>query len=263
MNHHVSLFACARTIQASGNNKRSRTPLANQKHSTVILVAIVIKLYGHTHRSMDSNSFFSRLKFPHRHRQLRDFETLRKQDEGSKGGPKSNQPKRWSEIIARSSAGNASDSPTITDTQDPTGVQESGPVKGYTVQQTPNLPTSQRLWNKAYGSLENDGDTAKLVRAYVKTLMTILTTETTTADSGTDTLTEPEDPTERQIYMRKLVEEGLAKVTTTDKITKGLGSVAQFILSVKDMVDLAIQNIPQAALPWAGVCIGLQVSTFP
>ena len=63
--------------------------------------------------------------------------------------------------------------------------------------------------------------------------------------------------------MKKLVEEGQAKVSTPSKITKGVGDVAQFILSAKGMIDLAIQNIPQAALPWAGVCVGLQVSNHP
>lgn len=65
------------------------------------------------------------------------------------------------------------------------------------------------------------------------------------------------------MYMKKLVEEGRAKIFTAAKITKGVGGVAQFILSAKEMIDLAIQNIPQAALPWAGVCIGIQVSIYP
>ena len=80
------------------------------------------------------------------------------------------------------------------------------------------------------------------------------------SDAGIDASTEPKDPTERQKHMRRLVEEGQARVATTAKITKGVGDVAQFVLSAKAMIDLAIQNIPQAALPWAGVCIGLQVS---
>ena len=62
--------------------------------------------------------------------------------------------------------------------------------------------------------------------------------------------------------MRKLVEQGRARIATAYKITKGVGDVAKFVLSAKAMIDLAIQNIPQAALPWAGVCIGLQVSAL-
>src|SRR5256885_6569071 len=39
-----------------------------------------------------------------------------------------------------------------------------------------------------------------------------------------------------------------------------VSDVAQFILPAKEMMDVAIQNIPQAALLRAGVCVGLQVN---
>lgn len=80
--------------------------------------------------------------------------------------------------------------------------------------------------------------------------------------SGADEVpAEFNDPTKRDTYMKKLVEEGRAKISTASKITKGVGDVAKFILSAKGMIDMAIQNVPQAALPWAGVCVGLQVSS--
>jgi hypothetical protein len=133
--------------------------------------------------------------------------------------------------------------------------KEPLPATEFVVQQTQAISTSQRLWNDAYDSLENDSETAELVRAYVKTLTTILT-----AEKAPDT-SKLKDPIQRQIYMKKLVEDGQAKVSAASKITNAVGDVAQFILSAKGMIDLAIQNIPQAALPWAGVCIGLQVSS--
>jgi hypothetical protein len=135
----------------------------------------------------------------------------------------------------------------------------------FAAQQNQVISTSQRLWNDAYDGLENDGETAKLVQAYVNTLKTVLKAENApdTPDSGAnDVSTGLKDPTKRQIYMKKLLENGRAKVFTTSNITKGVGDVAQFILSAKGLVDLAVQNIPQAALPWAGVCIGLQVRTL-
>jgi hypothetical protein len=137
----------------------------------------------------------------------------------------------------------------------PAGAHRPEPAADPTEQQTPNLPTSQRLWNRAYDSLESGGDSTKLVRAYIKILTTVLATEAA-ADANAPT----EDPAERQRYMRKLVQDGQVRVAAAAKITKGLGDVAHFVLSAKDMIDLAIQNIPQAALPWAGVCVGLQVS---
>ncbi|KAL2015568.1 hypothetical protein VTK56DRAFT_5217 [Thermocarpiscus australiensis] len=125
-------------------------------------------------------------------------------------------------------------------------------------QQPPALSVSQTLWNAAYDSLEEDTDTAELVRSYLKTL--IIASD---IDSSTDLSAELKDPVQRQTYMRELVEKGQAKISTPSKITKGVGDVAQFILSAKPIIDSAIQNIPQAALPWAGVCVGLQILLNP
>lgn len=78
-----------------------------------------------------------------------------------------------------------------------------------------------------------------------------------------DVSTQLRDQTKRQIFMKKLVEEGQAQTTTASRIAEGIGGAAQFILSVITTVNPVIQNIPQAApaaLPLAGACIGLKVS---
>jgi hypothetical protein len=174
-------------------------------------------------------------------------------DVGSKDGTGLDLPTA-SEITEGSTA-DASRPPAIAGAQDPTAAQGPEPAADPTEQQTPSLSTSQRLWNTAYDNLESGGDSAELVRAYIEILRTVLATE---ADADANASTE--DPTERQIYMRKLVQDGQKKVASAAKITKGLGDAAHFVLSAKGMIDLAVQNIPQAALPWAGVCVGLQVS---
>jgi hypothetical protein len=179
----------------------------------------------------------------------------------------------------------------------------------------PALSTSQRLWNEAYESIEKDEATAKLTKAYMRILTTVLMPDeasyTAPSESG-DLLVEPKDtsdrekfitqlakayvtkilttvfktekaydtaafrakdlstrlnelkdPTKRQEYMKVLVEGGQAKIsaTTALKIVNGVGAVAQFLVSAMDPISVAVGNLPQAALPWAGVCIGLQVST--
>jgi hypothetical protein len=134
-----------------------------------------------------------------------------------------------------------------------------------TIRQRKNLElsVSQRLWNTAYDSLEADKDTMKLTQSYANTLVRVLKAERA-ADMSTsedDILAELKDPINRQEYMRKLVDKGREKIATSTKVLSTVGDVAQFILSAKGMVDAAIQNIPQAALPWAGVCVGLQVSS--
>jgi hypothetical protein len=140
--------------------------------------------------------------------------------------------------------------------------KEPQPATEFAVRQTQAISMSQRLWNAAYDSLEEGDDTAELVRSYVKILTKVLKAEEASDPSAPDDVSaELKDPTKRQTYMVSLVEEGRKKTATTSKITKGVSDVAQFILSAKGMVDAAIQNIPQAALPWAGVCVGLQVSS--
>ena len=133
------------------------------------------------------------------------------------------------------------------------------------IQQSHALSTSQRLWNAAYDRLGGDKDTAELVGSYVETLTKVLNANIpkTVASGAGDISAELKDPAKRQKYMEDLVKKGQSKVATASKITNGVGDVARFVLSAKGMIDAAIQNIPQAALPWAGVCIGLQVSNHP
>ncbi|KAK9798008.1 hypothetical protein SCARD494_03180 [Seiridium cardinale] len=117
---------------------------------------------------------------------------------------------------------------------------------------------SQSLWNDAYDILVNDQDKSvgDLVEAYVATLSKVL------ADGDT-----PDIPAKlhhremRQAYMLKLVRDGQAKVATRSKVMNGVGEVAKFMVSAKSVIDLAVQSFPQAALPWAGVCIGLNMKS--
>ena len=53
----------------------------------------------------------------------------------------------------------------------------------------------------------------------------------TVAYGAGDISTELEDPAKRQKHMKDLVKEGQSKVATASKITKGVGDVAQFVLS--------------------------------
>ena len=142
---------------------------------------------------------------------------------------------------------------------------------------------SEKLWNDAYDSLEKDED--KLVEAYRSILAELLVDEklkdlkaekaTDASPSGANDilaerddlrakiLEELKDRSKREIYMNMLVESGKAKVAKSSKITKAVDTFAKAILPVKPIVDSVIEYTPQAApaaLPWAGVCFGLQVS---
>lgn len=167
--------------------------------------------------------------------------------------------------------------------------QEPVPLRGQRVDSLSRFSSfliQQVPLHICHGYAEKDED--KLVKAYVNVLAKYLedlkatdTSVTGTSDipideklktkntsdiSATgfiDISTELKDRTMRKIYMDSLVEVGRAKVAKASKITKGVGAIAETVLSAKPVIDLAIQNIPQAApaaLPWAGVVVGLQVS---
>ncbi|KAK3934043.1 hypothetical protein QBC46DRAFT_429380 [Diplogelasinospora grovesii] len=126
-----------------------------------------------------------------------------------------------------------------------------------TEQPTSKLSTSERLWNAAFDKLEEDN--AELVGSECSG-------EETREFSTTELSAKLKDPAMRQEHMKELVQKGQEKISKAAKITAGVGDVADFILSAKKMVDTVLQTVPHAApaaLPWAGVCIGLQILRNP
>ena len=67
------------------------------------------------------------------------------------------------------------------------------------------------------------------------------------------------DSTARREQMHQLVQAGLKKMQREARIMHGIGEAMRPVLSVKSIIDSAIQAAPHTALPWAGVCIALQV----
>ncbi|KAK3376687.1 WD40-repeat-containing domain protein [Lasiosphaeria ovina] len=141
--------------------------------------------------------------------------------------------------------------------------QSKSTATEFTEQPTPVISTSERLWNTAYDSLELED--AELVGSYVKILDSVLGDETS-EPSTADARAKLEDPTMRQQHMKELVQKGQEKISKTSRISTRVGDLTDFVLSAKPMVDLVLQSVPQAApaaLPWAGVCLGLQILRNP
>ncbi|CAK7233998.1 hypothetical protein SEUCBS140593_008789 [Sporothrix eucalyptigena] len=66
--------------------------------------------------------------------------------------------------------------------------------------------------------------------------------------------------------MVRLVKLGQEKIKRATKITESMGSFVEKILLAKPMVDFMLQNVPQAApaaVPWAGVCMALDMLCKP
>ncbi|KAK1237731.1 hypothetical protein MKX07_003567 [Trichoderma sp. CBMAI-0711] len=128
---------------------------------------------------------------------------------------------------------------------------------------TSNVPNGlpERLWDHAYDELKISD--AALVQAYEKILTRKLSGQgfgspVTTSDQN---IIAQHDTDARRIQMRQLIQEGLDKTAGEARIKQAFG--AAFVLYAKDRISAAIQAMPQAALPWTGICVGLEMIQSP
>jgi hypothetical protein len=146
-------------------------------------------------------------------------------------------------------------------------ISESAPLLSQTAGSTTGSATStgsrpEQLWNKAYDELKKDH--GELLQGYEK----ILSQELNGVDWNTvlsksqlvGTMIEEENPVERMSQMTRLIQAGLKKTETEANMKERAGEAIRVVLSAKKMIDSVIEKVPQAALAWTGVCLGLQVS---
>lgn len=110
-------------------------------------------------------------------------------------------------------------------------------------------PTREQMWAQAYIDLEKSEP--KLAEAFRKIVRAQL------KQSGLIELGEKDHPTPDQ--MQKLVHEGLDRLSTESAIKQGIGTALDAIKPVRDIMDQVVTFAPQASVPWAGVCLGLEV----
>jgi hypothetical protein len=132
--------------------------------------------------------------------------------------------------------------------------------KATTANAHPAASLPERLWDRAYDDLK--GEDSRLLDAYEKILSYNLDANST---SSTASKLQPNaivqnDPDSRRRQMEQLVHTGLDKTAREAKVKGVLGSTIDVVLSARDTISFAIQAMPQAALAWSGVCIGLEVS---
>jgi hypothetical protein len=120
---------------------------------------------------------------------------------------------------------------------------------------------SERLWNRAYDELKRSEP--KLLDAYERILSRELKIDPSNPDeSQFENSIEQVNTTKRWLQMEQLAQAGLKKTEGEHKVKQAVGDVLQGVLAVKDIVSLAVQTVPQAALAWTGVCLAVQVIPF-
>lgn len=127
---------------------------------------------------------------------------------------------------------------------------------------TASIP--ERLWNRAYDQAKESN--ASIAEAYEKILSARLREQdadvTNNAQLDHLDLRQNEiaaDPEKRRLQMAQLVESGLRKTENDANAKANMEESVRCAMTVKGSVDKAVQASPEAALPWVGVCIALEV----
>ncbi|KAF7524678.1 hypothetical protein G7054_g11335 [Neopestalotiopsis clavispora] len=123
----------------------------------------------------------------------------------------------------------------------------------------PLLPTVQaRLWNQAYDALKTSEP--KLVGAYEKGLSAEFGADhltPVTSDSDQNEISVSHETRQRQ--MQKLLQDGLDKTQKQALIKGGINEGLKVVQTVREIAEKAVSAIPEAAVAWVGVCLGLQI----
>ncbi|KAK4139205.1 uncharacterized protein C8A04DRAFT_33317, partial [Dichotomopilus funicola] len=157
--------------------------------------------------------------------------------------------------IAAATATSASQLPAAPAT-DSTKTETSTDADGV----TPSLPV--RLWDRAYNDFKREE--ADLVDVYEKILSRQLQDGlgSVVPESQPNTIAQNNSDTRRH-QMTQLIHAGLDKIGREATVKEGLGVAVDVVLSARNIISLAIQALPQAALAWTGICLTLELLANP
>ncbi|KAL7905336.1 hypothetical protein GGI35DRAFT_488614 [Trichoderma velutinum] len=116
----------------------------------------------------------------------------------------------------------------------------------------------ETIWDRAYDALKTED--AALVQAYERILSSKLQNTDVTADVN---VINQHDKEKRRSQMHQLVKGGLDKISQETKVKSHVGSVLQTVKLAQNIVTEVIKDVPQAAIPWAAVCLSLELLTNP
>ncbi|WPJ60798.1 hypothetical protein SMAC4_09902 [Sordaria macrospora] len=126
---------------------------------------------------------------------------------------------------------------------------------------------SVKFWEDAYNEFKKEE--TELVNAYEKMLSRQLQSGSNSMmlESQPNIKSQPniiaQNNLDRRRQMMQLINAGLAKTEREAKVKESCGGVVDVVLSVKKIISEAIQTVPQAALPWTGICIALEMLANP
>ena len=151
----------------------------------------------------------------------------------------------------------ADDQPPAVDQEPPIVNKKPFPVDGPSETNSERNKLQQQLWNQAYDDLQDSGN------KYMAQYEGILISELKEDNPDDDSVSLGSSHEERWRQMQRLVEIGLSK---TEKEARGY-EIANYGLelfgTVRALVEPAVSAVPQAAIPWVGVCFILEVISNP
>lgn len=112
----------------------------------------------------------------------------------------------------------------------------------------------ETIWDRAYDALKIED--AALVQAYERILSSKLQNTEVAADTN---VINQHDKKKRRGQMHQLVKDGLDKISQETKVKSLVGSVLQTVNLAQNIVSEVVKDVPQAAIPWAAVCLSLEV----
>ncbi|WXC44317.1 hypothetical protein QX201_004054 [Fusarium graminearum] len=134
-------------------------------------------------------------------------------------------------------------------------IPEPPPVEKQPEDNTERNKLQEDLWNDAYNTLRDSGN--KHIVEYEEILLSELKNDNPDVTSlGTSY-------EERWQNMQRLVEIGLKKTEKEAKIYGKVNDGLQLFDTVRSLVTPAVSAVPQAAIPWVGVCFILEVFSNP
>ncbi|UKZ68353.1 uncharacterized protein TrAtP1_009392 [Trichoderma atroviride] len=126
-----------------------------------------------------------------------------------------------------------------------------------------SITPPERIWNEAYDSLK--AEEPKLVQAYEKILSSKLNGDSAVSmdQVSEKNVIQEENVAIRRAQMYQLIDKGLNKTRHEANIKGNISTAMQVVNATKKMIGDTIKDVPQAALPWAIVCVSLEILGNP